>query len=258
MPSASSMSCGSFTKAVASESYSPPCGTGSQPQPAVPFPWVTFSFSFSLMRSAPSRGPCAPARPPSAADAVLREPPARPGPAHAAATYSPKASSASGAKVRPPSQSISEATHCSASSGRSGIGATAPMAQRTPRRAGSRTRPTDATARPGPVRPVAFRNTCGACSSGTRTKPISSPGRSISRPASRYDTGISRCPPGPTMTRTASSAASTGSASPVGAAVAMLPPRVPALRICGGRRPGPRPPGRGSERRNPAVPSVRA
>lgn len=36
------------------------------------------------------------------------------------------------------------------------------------------------------------------------------------------------------MIRVASSAASTGSASPVGAAEAMLPPSVPALRICGG------------------------
>ncbi|CAM5733971.1 hypothetical protein SALBM311S_02476 [Streptomyces alboniger] len=87
----------------------------------------------------------------------------------AAATYSPKPCSASGTMARPLSQSMSEATHCSASSGRSGIGAMAPTAHRTPRRAGSRTRATEAVARPGPVRPVAFRKTCGACSSGTRT-----------------------------------------------------------------------------------------
>ena len=81
-----------------------------------------------------------------------------------------------GRALRSPSQSISQATHCSASSGRSGIGAIAPTAQRTPRRAGSRTSATEAIARPGPVRPVALRKTCGACSSGTRTKPMSSPG----------------------------------------------------------------------------------
>ncbi len=49
------------------------------------------------------------------------------------------------------------------------MAATAPTAQRTPRRAGSRTSATEAVARPGPVRPVAFRKVCGACSSGTRT-----------------------------------------------------------------------------------------
>ena len=67
----------------------------------------------------------------------------------AAATYSPKAASASGTMARLPSQSISRATHCSASRGRSGIGAMAPTAQRTPRRAGSRTSATEAMARPG-------------------------------------------------------------------------------------------------------------
>ena len=41
-------------------------------------------------------------------------------------------------------------------------------------------------------------------------------------------------PPGPARMTLASSAASTGRASPVGAAETMLPPRVPALRICGG------------------------
>ncbi len=153
----------------------------------------------------------------------------------AAATYSPKALSASGTIVRLLSQSISRATHCSASSGLSGIGAMAPTAHLTPRLAGSRTTATDATERPGPVLPVAFRKTCGACSRGTRTKPMSSPPRSISTPASRCDTGISRrAPPWPAMISVASRAASTGSASPVGAAEAMLPPRVPALRIWGG------------------------
>ncbi|CAM5451687.1 hypothetical protein STENM223S_05723 [Streptomyces tendae] len=54
-------------------------------------------------------------------------------------------------------------------------------------------------------------------------------------PASRCDTGTSRrAPPGPATISVASRAASTGSASPVGAAEAMLPPRVPALRMCGG------------------------
>ncbi|CAM5733979.1 hypothetical protein SALBM311S_02477 [Streptomyces alboniger] len=50
------------------------------------------------------------------------------------------------------------------------------------------------------------------------------------------DRHLQAAPSGPAMIRVASRAASTGSASPVGAAEAMLPPRVPALRICG--RPG--------------------
>src|SRR5581483_2924672 len=52
-------------------------------------------------------------------------------------------------------QSTHPATHCSASSGRSGTGATPPTAQRSARRAGSRTRATEAVAREGPERLVA-------------------------------------------------------------------------------------------------------
>ena len=48
------------------------------------------------------------------------------------------------------------------------------------------------------------------------------------------DRHLARPPSGPARITVASSAASTGRVSPVGAAVTMLPPRVPALRICGG------------------------
>ena len=132
------------------------------------------------------------------------------------------------------SQSMQPATQASASSGRSGTGATAPTAQRTARRAGSSTRATEAVALDGPLRPVALRKTCGACSSGTRTQVSSSPGRIGSRPVSRWLTGTSRVAPGRVSVTLASSAASTGRVSPVGAAVAMLPPSVPTLRVCGG------------------------
>ena len=48
-------------------------------------------------------------------------------------------------------------------------------------------------------------------------------------PVSRWLTGTSRLPCGPARITVASSAASTGSASPVGAAVTMLPPSVPGV-----------------------------
>ena len=155
----------------------------------------------------------------------------------AAATYSPNAASASGTSAAlavpvdqrgDPALGLQRAAAASARWRR----------PRSARRAapGRGRAATEAMARPGPVRPVALRKTCGACSSGTRTKPMSSPGPQHlhGRPADGRPGSPGGAPPGPAMIRSASRAASTGRVSPVGAAVAMLPPRVPALRICGG------------------------
>ena len=227
---------------MASASYSPPCGIGCQP-PCCPV-WSSCVLLLSLT-TVPSPARVGPARRPCAADAVRRAAAVAPRPRRRAVpgpgcrprrrTRRTRPAPRVPGPVRRPSRSARRPT-ARPPAGRSGIGAMAPTAQRTPRRAGSRTSATEAMARPGPVRPVAFRKTCGACSSGTRTKPISSPGSQHLHAGQQVRDGdLAAGAAGARDDRaSASRAASTGRASPVGAAVAMLPPRVPALRICGG------------------------
>ena len=80
-----------------------------------------------------------------------------------------------------------------------------------------------------------FKNSCGPSSRGSLTDSIISPACKAFdfTPVTNSSTEISRCPVDDLRFKIAFIATNTGIVSPAGDAVARLPPKVPALRICG-------------------------
>src|SRR5215216_5934598 len=133
------------------------------------------------------------------------------------------------------SQSMAPAMNSSAAVARSGRGATEPRPRRTLRPARSTASPQTTIEMTMALRVPTLRNCWGPSRRGTRIWRMTSPG-SITvclTPVMTSARGSRRSPSRRARTTVASSAPSTGSPSPAGLAVPILPPTVPALRIWG-------------------------